>query len=67
MIIVGNMRVTLKAVNEKLADLGTKAELAKGAGYFLFRGGEADDWIDRTIAVPTENIHGTPFWCIMVL
>jgi len=47
------MRVTLKTVNEKLADLGTNAELAKGAGYFLFRGGEADDWIDRTVAVPT--------------
>jgi hypothetical protein len=47
------MRVTLKTVNEKLAELGMKAELAKGAGYFLFRGGEADDWIDRTVAVPT--------------
>src|SRR5215467_1563105 len=47
------MRVTLKTVNEKLAELGTKAELVKGGGYFLFRGGEADDWIDRTVAVPT--------------
>lgn len=44
--------MTLKTVNEKLKDLGSKAELAKGAGYFLFRGGEADDWIDRTVAVP---------------
>ena len=47
------MRVTLKAVNEKLSELGTKAEVAKGAGYFLIRGGEADDWIDRTVRVPT--------------
>jgi|SRR5215472_3544965 len=47
------MRVTLKAVNEKLAALGTKTELAKGAGYFLFRGGEAENWIDRTVRVPT--------------
>jgi hypothetical protein len=43
------MRVTLKTVNHKLAELRTNAELAKGAGYFLFRGGEADDWIDRTV------------------
>jgi hypothetical protein len=47
------MGVTLKMVNKELAGLGTKTELAKGAGYFLFRGGEADDWIDRTVAVPT--------------
>jgi hypothetical protein len=44
--------VTLKAVNEALASLGAKTELAKGAGYFLFRGGETDDWLDRTVAVP---------------
>jgi len=47
------MRVTLKAVNEKLATLGAKTELARGAGYFLFRGGDADEWIDRTVRVPT--------------
>jgi hypothetical protein len=47
------MRVTLKTVNEKLAALGTETELAKGAGYFLFRGGEADEWIDRTVHVAT--------------
>jgi len=46
------MRVTLKSVNEKLAAIGAKTELAKGAGYFLFRGGEAEEWIDRTIRVP---------------
>jgi hypothetical protein len=43
------MRVTLKAVEEKLAPLGTKTELTKGPGYFLFRGGEAEGWIDRTV------------------
>jgi hypothetical protein len=47
------MGVTLKTVNKELASLGTKAELAKGAGYFLFRGGEAEEWIDRTVRVPT--------------
>jgi hypothetical protein len=46
------MRVTLKAVNEKLAAIGAKTELAKGAGYFLFRGGEAEEWIERTVRVP---------------
>jgi hypothetical protein len=46
------MRVTLKSVNEKLAAIGAKTELAKGAGYFLFRGGEAEEWIDRTVRVP---------------
>ena len=30
-----------------------RVELAKGAGYFLFRGGEAEEWIDRTVRVPT--------------
>jgi hypothetical protein len=40
-------------VNKELASLGTKAELAKGAGYFLFRGGEAEEWIDRTVRVRT--------------
>jgi hypothetical protein len=61
-IIIGGMRVTLKTVNEKLADLGTKAELAKGTGYFLFRGGEADDWIDRTVAVPTIGSFTLEQW-----
>ena len=47
------MRVTLKTVNNELAGLGAKTELAKGAGYFLFRGGEAEEWIERTVRVPT--------------
>src|SRR5690349_17765217 len=46
------MRVTLKSVNVKLTAIGAKTELAKGAGYFLFRGGEAEEWIDRTVRVP---------------
>jgi len=47
------MRVTLKSVNEELARLGHNVELVKGGGYFFFRGGEADDWIDRAVQVPT--------------
>jgi len=46
------MRVTLKSVNEELARLGNNVELVKGGGYFFFRGGEADDWIDRAVQVP---------------
>jgi hypothetical protein len=49
------MGVTLKSVNKGLADSGTKAELVKGAGYFIFQGGETEDWIDRTVAVATIN------------
>src|SRR5215471_14107484 len=47
------MRVTLKSVNEELARLGHNVELVKGGGYFFFRGGEADDWIDRAVQVAT--------------
>ena len=56
------MRVTLKAVNEKLAGIAPGVELAKGAGYFLFRGGEADDWIDRTIPVATIGSLSLDQW-----
>jgi len=47
------MRVTLNSVNEELARLSHKVELVRGGGYFFFRGGEADDWIDRAVQVPT--------------
>lgn len=46
-------RVTLKAVNDELARLGYRARLAKGGGYFYFQFGEAVDWLDRTVIVPT--------------
>ena len=47
------MRVTLKTVNAELSRLGREVDLVKGSGYFFFRGGEADDWIERTVQVPT--------------
>lgn len=47
------MRLTLKAVNAKLAKRGHQAMLVNGDGYFYFRGGEAADWLDRTVRVPT--------------
>jgi hypothetical protein len=56
------MRVTLKSVNAELANLGRNVELAKGAGYFFFRGGEADNWIDRTVHVPTIGSLSMEQW-----
>ena len=47
------MRVTLKSVNDRLGELGLSALLEKGDGYFYFSGGEAADWFDRTVKVPT--------------
>jgi hypothetical protein len=49
------MHLHVKSVNDELARLGHKAELVKGAGYFFFRGGETEDWIDRSVAVRTIN------------
>ena len=53
MIIVAIMttRLTLKTVNDELERLGYAERLEKGSGYFLFASGEAEDWIDRTVAV----------------
>jgi hypothetical protein len=45
------VRLHLKTVNDELARLGRKERLAKAAGYFLFTGGAADDWLDRTVGV----------------
>ena len=49
------MRLTLKAINAELAKRGHQAMLEKGDGYFYFRGGEAVDWLDRTVTVPTVS------------
>lgn len=45
----------LKVINDELARLGRKERLAKASNYFLFTGGEADDWIDRTVGVRKIN------------
>ena len=47
------MPLNLKAVNSELAKKGCKATLAKGEGYFYFQGGDATDWLDRTVRVGT--------------
>ena len=46
------MRVTLKAINAELAKKGHQVRLEKGDGYFYFFGGEAADWLDKTVRVP---------------
>jgi hypothetical protein len=47
------MRVTLTAINGELQRLGHHFRLEKGDGYFFFWSGEANDWFDRTVQVPT--------------
>jgi hypothetical protein len=56
------MRLHLKVINDELARLGIKTELAKGSGYFYFRSGEAEDWIDRTVTVRTINSFTLKQW-----
>ncbi|HJT90302.1 MAG TPA: hypothetical protein VJ732_20665 [Bryobacteraceae bacterium] len=46
-------RLTLKSINEELARRGIRAVLEKGGGYYYFRTGDAADWLDRTVRVPT--------------
>jgi hypothetical protein len=45
-------RVTVNAVNAALAERGHEAILVRSGGYFLFRGAEVNDWLDRTVQVP---------------
>jgi hypothetical protein len=49
------MRLTLKAINAELVKRGHQAMLEKGDDYFYFRSGEAVDWLDRTVTVPTVS------------
>jgi hypothetical protein len=55
-------RVTLKAVNDELARRGHHARLEKASGYFYFFGGEATDWLDRTVPVTTVNALTLDQW-----
>lgn len=49
------MRLTVKAINEELAKRGYSAGLEKGDSYFYFSGGEAADWLDRTVNAPNVS------------
>jgi hypothetical protein len=55
-------RITLKTVNDELAKRGIQAVLTKAPDYYYFRTGEAADWIDRTVQVPTLNALTSDQW-----
>lgn len=46
------MPLTLKVINAELAKRGHTVRLEKAGPYFYFVGGEAEDWLDRTVPVP---------------
>src|SRR5258708_5147511 len=48
-------RVTLNAINDELNRRGHNARLEKASGYFYFFGGDATDWIDRTVPGTTVS------------
>jgi hypothetical protein len=47
--------LSLKAINVELAKHGFNTKLTRGSGYFYVWSGEATDWLDRTIQVPTVS------------
>jgi hypothetical protein len=55
-------RLTVKMVNDELARLGHKERLAKADNYFLFTGGAADEWLDRTVGVRTISSKTLKEW-----
>lgn len=56
------MRLTLKAINDELAKRGVGARLEKGEGYFYFFGGEASDWLDKTVNAPSLSNLSLEQW-----
>jgi hypothetical protein len=44
-----------KAVNDELAKRESTARLVRASGYLFFQGGEADEWLDKTVGVPTVS------------
>lgn len=55
-------RLTLKSINEELARRGIRTVLEKGGGYYYFRTGDAADWLDRTVRVPTLSTLTLKQW-----
>jgi hypothetical protein len=55
-------RLTLKIVNDELARRGHHTRLEKGSGYFYFLGGEAAEWLDRTVSVRKINSMTLKEW-----
>lgn len=48
-----SLKAINKAINAELTKRGSEAILAKGDGYYYFRDGEAADWLDSTVRMPT--------------
>jgi hypothetical protein len=47
-------RLTLKGLTANYPATGTMRGWRRASGYFYFKGGEATNWIDRT--VPVSNL-----------
>lgn len=58
------MPLTLKAINAELAKRGHTARLEKARPYFYFFGGEAADWLDRTVRVPKVSSLTLEQWVV---
>ena len=43
----------MKTINEELARRGVSARIEKGDGYLNVSGGEASDWLDKTVNAPS--------------
>ena len=56
------MRLTLKAINDELANRGYTPRLARAKGYFYFQFGEAAYWLYRTVKLQTLNSLTLPEW-----
>lgn len=55
-------RLTLKAINDELLRRGHSARQEKAGDYFYFCGGEATDWLDRTVPRTTVNALTLDQW-----
>jgi hypothetical protein len=48
--------LTLKKVNVELTRRCHNARLEKAGDYFYFKGGEATDWLDRTVVCRPSTV-----------
>ena len=55
-------RLTLKNVNDELTRLGHRARLEKASAYFYFFGGDATEWLERTVHVAKISDHTLEQW-----
>lgn len=53
---------TLKKINAELAKRGHNVRLARGDGYFYFRGGETADWAVNSVSVPSVSSLTLELW-----